>query len=58
MDERVHYALARDRTIHITSRGRNTGQLCRTEVWFHHIDGQVSITGPPGRRDRPLALSE
>jgi hypothetical protein len=26
---------------------RNTGQLRRTEIWFHTIDGQVYITGPP-----------
>lgn len=45
MGEHVHYALARGRTIYITTRGWSTGQLRRTEVWFHHIDGQVSITG-------------
>jgi deazaflavin-dependent oxidoreductase (nitroreductase family) len=51
MDKRVQDALARDRTIDITSRGRKTGQLHRTELWFHHIDGHVYITGAPGRRD-------
>lgn len=51
MDERIQHALARDRTIDITIRGRKTGQLRRTEIWFHHIDGQVYITGTPGRRD-------
>jgi deazaflavin-dependent oxidoreductase (nitroreductase family) len=51
MDERVTHALERDRTIDITTRGRRTGQLHRTEIWFHHIDGQVYITGTPGRRD-------
>ena len=51
MDERIQHALARDRTIDITTRGRKTGQLRRTEIWFHHIDGQVYITGTPGRRD-------
>jgi hypothetical protein len=51
MDERVQHALTRDRTIDITPRGRNTGQLRRTEIWFHHIDGQVYITGTPGLRD-------
>ena len=51
MDERVQHALARDRTIDITTRGRKTGQLRRTEIWFHTIDGQVYITGSPGRRD-------
>jgi deazaflavin-dependent oxidoreductase (nitroreductase family) len=51
MDEQVQHALARDRTIDITTWGRKTGQLRRTEIWFHTIDGQVYITGTPGRRD-------
>ena len=51
MDERVQHALARDRTIDITTRGRKTGQLRRTEIWFHNIDGQVYIMGTPGRHD-------
>ena len=51
MDEQVKAALARDRTIDITTRGRKTGQLHRTEFWFHHIDAHVYITGSPGRRD-------
>jgi deazaflavin-dependent oxidoreductase (nitroreductase family) len=51
MDERVQHALARDRTIDIITRGRKTGQIRRTEIWFHTIDGQVYITGTPGRRD-------
>jgi deazaflavin-dependent oxidoreductase (nitroreductase family) len=51
MDERVQDALQRDRTIDITTRGRKTGQLRRTEIWFHNIDGHLYITGTPGRRD-------
>jgi deazaflavin-dependent oxidoreductase (nitroreductase family) len=51
MDERIQHALARDRTIDITTRGRKTGQLRCTEIWFHYIDGQMYITGTPGRRD-------
>jgi deazaflavin-dependent oxidoreductase (nitroreductase family) len=51
MDERIQHALARDRTIDIITRGRKTGQPRRTEIWFHHSDGQVYITGTPGRRD-------
>jgi deazaflavin-dependent oxidoreductase (nitroreductase family) len=51
MDERIQHALARDRTIDITTQGRKTGQLRRTEIWFHTIDGHVYITGTPGRRD-------
>jgi deazaflavin-dependent oxidoreductase (nitroreductase family) len=51
MDVRVQHALALDRTIDIITRGRKTGQLRRTEIWFHTIDGQVYLTGTPGRRD-------
>jgi deazaflavin-dependent oxidoreductase (nitroreductase family) len=51
MDERAQHALTRDRTIDITTRGRRTGQLRRTEIWFHHIDGQAYIMGTPGRHD-------
>jgi deazaflavin-dependent oxidoreductase (nitroreductase family) len=51
MDERIQQALTRDRTIDITTRGRKTGQLHRTELWFHNIDGHVYITGAPGPRD-------
>src|SRR4029453_13264408 len=31
--------------------GRKTGELHRTEIWFHQIDGHIYITGAPGRRD-------
>ena len=51
MDEQVQHALTRDRTIDITTRGRKTGQLRRTEIWFHQIDGHVYIIGTPGHRD-------
>jgi deazaflavin-dependent oxidoreductase (nitroreductase family) len=51
MDEQVQHALMRDRTIDITTHGRKTGRLRRTEIWFHYLDGQVYITGTPGRRD-------
>jgi deazaflavin-dependent oxidoreductase (nitroreductase family) len=51
MDEQVKRALERDRTIDITTKGRKTGQPRRTEIWFHNIEGQLYITGTPGRRD-------
>src|SRR5262245_179335 len=50
MDEQVKRALGRDRTIDITTKGRKTGQLRRTEIWFHNVDGLLYITGTPGRR--------
>ena len=51
MDERIREALARDRTIDITTLGRKSGQPRRIEIWFHNVDGQIYITGTPGRRD-------
>jgi hypothetical protein len=40
-----------DRTIDIITQGRKTGPLRHPESWFHHLEGQVSLTGTPGRRD-------
>jgi deazaflavin-dependent oxidoreductase (nitroreductase family) len=51
MDERIRQALAQDRTIDITTVGRRSGQPRRLEIWFHNLDGDVYITGTPGRRD-------
>ena len=51
MDEQVKRALERDRTVDIITTGRKTGRLRRTEIWFHNVDGQLYITGTPGRRD-------
>ena len=51
MDDRVRGALERDRTIDITTIGRNTGRPRRVEIWFHNLDGRLYITGLPGRRD-------
>ena len=52
MDEQVQHALEQGGVIDITTRGRKTGQPRRIEIRFHHIEGQVYITGrPPRRRD-------
>jgi deazaflavin-dependent oxidoreductase (nitroreductase family) len=51
MDEHVKHALERDRTIDITARGRKTGPPRRTELWFHHVKGQLYMVGTPRRRD-------
>ncbi len=52
MNEQVQHALAQGGVIDITTRGRHTGQPRRIEIRFHHIEGQVYITGrPPRRRD-------
>jgi deazaflavin-dependent oxidoreductase (nitroreductase family) len=51
VDERVRRALQNDRTIDITTTGRNSGQLRRIEVWFYRYDGRIFLSGSPGTRD-------
>ena len=50
MHEDVVAALARDRTIDITTTGRTSGRPRRIEMWFHNVEGRIFITGLPGRR--------
>jgi hypothetical protein len=50
MDTRIQRALATGRTIDITTIGRTTGRPRRIEIWFHHLDGRLYITGLPGTR--------
>ncbi len=49
-DDRVTRALARGRTIDITTTGRRSGLARRIETVFHNIDGRVILSGLPGRR--------
>src|SRR2546423_6161387 len=51
LDGPIRAALATDRTIDITTIGRKSGQPRRIEMAFHNLDGQVYITGTPGKRD-------
>ncbi len=51
MDARIREALARERTVDITTTGRRTGRPRRIEIWFHNLDGRIFITGTPGPRD-------
>jgi hypothetical protein len=51
MDDAVSGALANERTIEITTRGRLSGEPQRIEIWFHNLEGRLYITGLPGRRD-------
>ena len=51
MDDQAREALARDRTIDITTTGRESGTFRTTEIWFMYIEGRVFITGTPGVRD-------
>jgi hypothetical protein len=41
LDERIRDALARDRTIDITTVGRRSGKPRRIEIWFHNVGGRV-----------------
>ena len=51
MDDRIRRALASDRTIDITTIGRNSGEPRRIEIWFYRYDGRVFLSGSPGTRD-------
>jgi deazaflavin-dependent oxidoreductase (nitroreductase family) len=51
MDERIQRALENDRTIDITTTGRQSGQPRRIEIWFYRYDGRVFLSGSPGTRD-------
>ena len=51
MDERVKHALENDRTIDITTIGRNSGEPRRIEIWFYRYDGRIFLSGSPGTRD-------
>ena len=51
MNDEIKQALAKDRVIDMTTTGRASGQPRRKETWFHNIDGQVYLTGTPGKRD-------
>ena len=50
MDSAIRQALERDRTIDITTIGRNSGQPRRVEIWFHNVGGRIFISGTPGTR--------
>lgn len=51
LDDAARAALARQRTIEITTTGRRTGEPARIEIWWFYVDGRFVITGTPGRRD-------
>lgn len=51
MNDAICQALATDRVIDITTIGRKSGDAKRIETWFHNIDGEIILTGTPGRRD-------
>jgi len=51
VDDRIRRALENDRTIDITTTGRNSGQPRRIEVWRYGYDGRIFLSGSPGTRD-------
>jgi deazaflavin-dependent oxidoreductase (nitroreductase family) len=51
MDETVQRALESDRTVDITTTGRNSGQPRRIEIWRYRYDGRTFLSGSPGTRD-------
>lgn len=44
-------ALAAQRTIDLTTKGRHSGRHSRIEIWWFHVEGRFIISGTPGRRD-------
>jgi len=51
MEQKIIWALEHDRTIDITTTGRQSGRPRRVEIWFHRLGDRLYITGTPGRRD-------
>ena len=51
MDPAVERAIENDRTIDITTVGRNSGNPRRIEIWRYRYDGRTFLSGSPGTRD-------
>lgn len=51
VNDQIKHALATERTADITTIGRRSGLPRRIEIWFHDVDGEIYLTGLPGRRD-------
>ena len=51
MNESIGNALKSDTLCDITTQGRLTGNPHKIEIAFHDIDGEVYISGMPGKRD-------
>ena len=45
----VATALTQGGIADITTTGRKSGEPRRIEIWFHHLDGDLYLTGRPGR---------
>ena len=51
MDSAIEHALTSDGLIDITTVGRKTGNPKTIEIAFHNFDGDLYISGFPGKRD-------
>lgn len=51
MESHIQQALAQDGIIDITTTGRVSGRPHRIETGLFRADGQLYLTGSPGRRD-------
>ncbi len=51
MDSEIELALKNDHLIDITTIGRKTGKPQTLELAFHNFDGDLYISGRPGKRD-------
>jgi deazaflavin-dependent oxidoreductase (nitroreductase family) len=51
VDERIQRAIENDRTVDITTTGRNSGEPRRIEIWRYRYDGRTFLSGSPGTRD-------
>jgi deazaflavin-dependent oxidoreductase (nitroreductase family) len=49
--EEARQALARQRTVEITTIGRRSGRPRRIETWRYRAGGRYWLTGSPGSRD-------
>jgi deazaflavin-dependent oxidoreductase (nitroreductase family) len=45
-------ALYRSQLIDLTTNGRNSGEPRRIEIYLHHLDGRLFISGQPSPRTR------
>jgi deazaflavin-dependent oxidoreductase (nitroreductase family) len=50
MDREVQEAMERGGIADITTIGRSSGEPHRIEIYFHHFDGELYLTGRHGRK--------
>jgi deazaflavin-dependent oxidoreductase (nitroreductase family) len=51
MSDEIRQELLKGGVIDITSKGRRTGEQRRIEVRLHNVDGQLYLSGAPGKRN-------